>query len=120
MDDVTDSALSYERHSGRGRCGHSIRRIVLSYETTPARLTSYCRTRRVCVARCVRRSLRARTTCTAVDVADENATLFVYCNVEEVQQVAADVCAALRPDASALYGSAGRYIRCRPGLSSIE
>src|SRR2546423_11119952 len=107
MDDVTDSALSYERHSGRGRCGHSIRRIVLGDETTPARLTSYGRNRRVCVARCVRRSLRARTTRTAVDVAYENATLFVYRDVEEVQKVSADVCAALRPDASALNGSAG-------------
>src|SRR5205807_7510433 len=96
------------------------RRIEASKHPPTARLP---RDRGCCgisIAACGCRGLRAVATGAAVDVADEHSAFLINRHVKEVEQVAANVGAAVGPNVSALHRSIRRGVTSRPGQSAIE
>src|SRR5207248_9045314 len=78
-----------------------------------------CR-RGVCVAACRRRGLCAVAAGATIYVADQYPSFFINSHVKEVEQVAADVGAAVRPNIPALHRSIGRRVTGCPGQSAVE
>jgi hypothetical protein len=64
--------------------------------------------------------LLTRAICTAIDIRDFNAALFVDTCPDKVEQVAADVGAAVRPKATALHRGIGSGVGGRPVGASVE
>ena len=97
-----------------------MRRIESSDKPASARLPCDHPSRRVGVAICCGRGLSASAVGAAIHVANLHPSLLVDGHVEKVEQVAADIGAAVRPYTTALHRVVWSYIRCRPVGSSVE
>ena len=91
-----------------------------SDKPAPTRLPCDYTSCRVSVALCGKRRLNAGTIGTSVHIPDFNATLFVHGHIEKVEQIAANVCPAVHPDATALQRIVRSSVGCRPSFASVE
>ena len=59
------------------------------------------------------------TSCAPVSIADEHATLLIDLHIHEVEQIAANICAAGEPDAAALDWIVRSRVNCLPGRAAV-
>src|SRR6266446_5070970 len=97
-----------------------MRRVESGDKPASARLARDHTSRGVSVALCRERGLSTSAVSASIDVADLDASLLVNSHVEKVEQVAADIGAAVRPYTTALHRVVWSYIRCCPVGSSVK
>src|SRR5882762_5593345 len=111
MDDLPDSTLGDRGHS-RPRC--KAYGVVGSEQASAAGLPGNRCCHRVCIAFCGGRCLSAIPTLAPVIVADQNTTVTINRDIEEIEQVAYDIGAAASQDTASLHRGVWSRIRCRP------
>src|SRR5437773_11890997 len=97
-----------------------IRWVEASDKPASTRLPRNYASRSVGVALCSKRRLNAGAVGAPIYIPDFDATLLVNGHVEKVEQVAADVRAAVRPDTAALQCIVRCSVSCCPSLSAVE
>src|ERR1700756_2889928 len=120
MSDGVDSPDRDRWHAGCGSGMQRIRRIKAGNKASPARLSRDHASGRVCVALRCQRCLSTGAIGASVNVADLHPALLVNGHVKEVEEIAANIGAAVHPNATTLHRILGCHVGSGPVLSSIE